>query len=114
MFFTGNYAPGNAKGLNKTFVETYVKTYGHNPDEQAALTWDAVRLLLQAIQNTGSLSGDLMRDRAAVKDALGRIKDFDGASGKISFAGNGDPSKCAVIVKIDDKGIFTEHDTVCP
>jgi branched-chain amino acid transport system substrate-binding protein len=114
LFFTGNYAPGNAKGLNKTFVETYVKTYGTNPDEPAALTWDAVRLLLQAIQNTGSLSGDLLRDRTAVKEALGKIKDFDGASGKISFDGNGDPSKCAVIVKIDEKGVFTEYDTVCP
>lgn len=114
LFFTGNYAPGNAKGLNKTFVETYVKTYGNNPDEPAALTWDAVRLLLQAIQNTGGLSGDLLRDRTAVKEALGKIKDFDGASGKISFDGNGDPSKCAVIVKIDEKGVFTEYDTVCP
>ncbi|MBU1565001.1 MAG: ABC transporter substrate-binding protein [Proteobacteria bacterium] len=114
LFFTGNYAPGNAKGLNKEFVETFSKAYGNNPDEPAALTWDAVRLLIQAIKNTGQLSGDLVRDRKAVKEALGQIKDFDGASGKISFDGNGDPSKCAVIVKIDEKGVFTAHDSVCP
>ena len=114
LFFTGNYAPGNAKGLNKEFVETYTKAYGSNPDEPAALTWDAVRLLIQAIKNTGQMSGDLVQDRKAVREALGKVKDFDGASGTISFAKTGDPSKCAVIVKIDEKGVLTAHDTVCP
>ena len=114
LFFTGNYAPGNAQGLNKVFVESYTKAYGSNPDEPAALTWDAVRLLLQAIKNTGGLTGDLIQDRVAVKEALAKIKDFDGATGKIGFDGNGDPSKCAVIVKIDEHGIFTFHDSVCP
>lgn len=114
LFFTGNYAPGNPQGLNKEFVETYIKAYGVNPDEPAALTWDAVRLLVQAIKNTGGLTGDLVRDRIAVQDALAKVKDFDGATGKIGFNGNGDPSKCAVIVKIDDNGVFTFHDSVCP
>ncbi|HBG18521.1 MAG TPA: branched-chain amino acid ABC transporter substrate-binding protein [Desulfobulbaceae bacterium] len=114
LFFTGNYAPGNAKGLNKSFVEAYTKAYGSNPDEPAALTWDAARLMVQAIKNTGGLTGDLVRDRVAVKDALAKVKDFDGATGKIGFDGNGDPSKCTVIVKIDENGVFTFHDSVCP
>jgi len=114
LFFTGNYAPGNAKGLNKSFVEAYTKAYGSNPDEPAALTWDAARLMVQAIKNTGGLTGDLVRDRTAVKDALAKVKDFDGATGKIGFDGNGDPSKCTVIVKIDENGVFTFHDSVCP
>ena len=114
LFFSGNYAPGNAKGLNKTFVEAYTKAYGLSPDEPAALTWDAARLMLQAIKNTGGLSGNLIADRLAVKESLAKTKDFDGATGKITFSGNGDPNKCAVIVKIDDKGVFTAHDTVCP
>jgi branched-chain amino acid transport system substrate-binding protein len=114
LFFSGNYAPGNAKGLNKTFVEAYTKAYGVNPDEPAALTWDAARLLLQAIKNTGGLSGNLVADRVAVKEALAKVKDFEGVTGKIGFDGNGDPNKCAVVVKIDDKGVFTHHETVCP
>lgn len=114
LFFTGNYAPGNAKGLNKTFVEAYTKAYGSSPDEPAALTWDAARMFVQAIRNTGGLSGDLVRDRVAVKEALARITDFEGATGKIGFDGNGDPKKCAVIVRIDEQGGFTFHDSVCP
>ena len=114
LFFTGNYAPGNAKGLNKSFVESYTKAFGTYPDEPAALTWDAVRLMIQAIKDTGGLSGNLIADRVAVKEALAKTKDFEGVTGKIGFDGHGDPNKCAVIVKIDDKGVFTFHDSICP
>lgn len=112
LFFTGNYAPGGATGINKEFVDAYKAAYGDNPDEPAALTWDAVRALLQAVKNAGSLSGNLIVDRVAVKDALVGVKNFDGASGMMSFNESGDPSKCAVIVKID-KGVFTFHESVC-
>ncbi len=114
LFFGGNYAPGKATGLNKEFVDAYVKVYKQNPDEPAALTWDAVRVLIEAIKRTGGLSGNLVKDRTLVRDALTKIQDFDGAAGKLSFNESGDPSKCVVIVKIDDKGVFTFHDSVCP
>jgi branched-chain amino acid transport system substrate-binding protein len=114
LFFTGNYAPGNAKGLNKEFVEAYIAAYGQNPDEPAALTWDALRVLVEAIKKTGGLSENLVKDRALVKDSLTNIQDFDGAAGKLSFNKTGNPSKCTVVVKIDDNGVFTFHDSVCP
>ncbi|MGB3209318.1 MAG: ABC transporter substrate-binding protein [Desulforhopalus sp.] len=114
LFFTGNYAPGNAKGLNKQFVDEYVKTYGENPDEPAALTWDAIRVLLEAIKQTGGLSGNLVNDRTLVKDTLTKIQKFDGAAGELSFNETGNPDKCVVVVKIDDEGVYTLHDTICP
>lgn len=114
LFFTGNYAPGNAKGLNKEFVEAYIAAYGQNPDEPAALTWDALRVLVEAIKKTGGLSENLVKDRALVKDSLTNIQNFDGAAGKLSFNETGNPSKCTVVVKIDDNGVFTFHDSVCP
>ncbi|MCP4337867.1 MAG: ABC transporter substrate-binding protein [Desulfobulbaceae bacterium] len=114
LFFTGNYAPGNAKGLNKEFVEAYIAAYGQNPDEPAALTWDALLVLVEAIKKTGGLSENLVKDRALVKDSLTNIQNFDGAAGKLSFNETGNPSKCTVVVKIDDNGVFTYHDSVCP
>ena len=40
---------------------------------------------------------------------------FEGITGTMSYDGkSGDPSKCAVIVKINDAGEFTFHETVCP
>jgi branched-chain amino acid transport system substrate-binding protein len=114
LFFTGNYAPGNAKGLNKVFVDTYKAAYGQMPDEPSALTWDALRVFIEAIKQTGGLSGNLVKDRELVKDSLTKIQNFDGATGKLSFNETGDPSKCVVVVKIDSNGIFTFHDSICP
>jgi branched-chain amino acid transport system substrate-binding protein len=114
LFFTGNYAPGNAKGINAKFVEVYKKTYGEYPDEPAALTWDAVRITIQAFKDTGGLSGNLVEDRKLVRNALVQIKGFDGATGSLTFNESGDPEKCAVVVKIDEEGIYTAHETVCP
>lgn len=112
LYFTGNYAPGGATGINKQFVDSYKAAYGENPDEPSALTWDATRVFIQAIKDAGSLSGNLINDRVTVKNAIINVKNFDGASGMMSFNESGDPSKCTVIVKIE-KGIFTFYDSVC-
>lgn len=113
LYFSGNYAPGGATGINKKFVDAYKAEYGSSPDEPAALTWDAVRALLQAIKDTGGLSDNLLANRVAVKNALVNVKNFDGASGMMSFNETGTPSKCAVIVKIQD-GVLNFHESVCP
>lgn len=113
LFFTGNYAPGNAKGLNKTFVDTFKKTYGDYPDEPAALTWDAVRAFVEAVKKSGKLTGSLLMDRKKIKDSLVALKGFDGAAGVMNFNAAGDPDKCAVVIKIES-GIFSFYDSVCP
>jgi len=70
-------------------------------------------ILLQAIQNTGGLTGDLAADREAVMNELGKVKDFIGITGKMTFTPEGDPIKCAVIVKIEG-GKFSFYDSACP
>ncbi|SHF93132.1 amino acid/amide ABC transporter substrate-binding protein, HAAT family (TC 3.A.1.4.-) [Desulfacinum infernum DSM 9756] len=114
LFFSTHYAAAGAKGATKEFIEKYKAKYGYVPDDVAALTWDATRLLLQAIQETGGLTGNLDKDREMVKDALAKVKDFDGITGKMTFTPEGDPIKCAVIVKISDQGEFEFYKSVCP
>lgn len=113
-FFSTHYAAAGAKGATKDFIEQYKAKYNYVPDDVAALTWDATRLLLQAIQNTDGLTGDLDKDRDAIKDQLVKIKDFEGITGKMTFTPEGDPIKCAVVVKISDKGEFEFYKSVCP
>jgi branched-chain amino acid transport system substrate-binding protein len=85
------------------------------PDDVAALTWDAFGLVQTAIQNCGTITGDLATDRKCVRDALAQIKDYQGITGNMTFTpGSGDPQKCAVIVKISDTGEFTFFKQVCP
>ncbi len=113
-FFSTHYAAAGAKGATKEFIDKYNAKYGYVPDDVAALTWDAINLMCEAIQNTGGLSGDIAKDRDAVKDKLTRVKDFDGITGKMTFSPGGNPTKCAVIVKISDKGEFEFFKSVCP
>ena len=114
LFFSTHYASAGATGATKEFIERYNKKYGYIPDDVGALTWDALRIVQAAIEGTGGLSGNLKKDREKVKDALASIKEFAGITGKMTFTPDGDPVKCAVIVRISDKGEFEFFKSVCP
>ncbi|MBF0480133.1 MAG: ABC transporter substrate-binding protein [Desulfovibrionaceae bacterium] len=113
FFFVTHYAAAGAQGATKDFIDKYQAAYTKTPDDVAALTWDAINLLLTGIKNAG-VTGDVAKDREAVKDALQKVKDFDGITGKMSFPSGGDPVKCAVVVKIDEQGKFSFFKSVCP
>ena len=114
LFFSTHYAAAGAKGATKTFIDRYQKEHGYVPDDVAALTWDAMRIVQTAIEGAGELSGDIKKDRKAVRDALATIKNFDGITGAMTFTEDGDPIKCAVIVRISDAGEFEFYKSVCP
>ncbi|MFZ5823428.1 MAG: ABC transporter substrate-binding protein [Bacillota bacterium] len=113
LFFSTHYAAAGATGATKEFIDRYNTKHGYVPDDVAALTWDALRLAQQAIKDTGGLSGQIKDDRKKVRDALAKIKDFDGITGKMTFTEEGDPIKAAVIVKINN-GQFEFYKHVAP
>ena len=114
LFFSTHYAAAGATGATKAFIDRYNKTYGYVPDDVGALTWDSLRLVQQAIENCGKITGKIEKDRQCVRDALAKIKAFDGITGKMTFTEEGDPLKCAVVVRISDKGEFEFFKSVCP
>jgi len=114
LFFSTHYAAAGAQGATKEFIERYEKKYGYTPDDVAALTWDSLRLVQTAIENSGKLTGKIKQDRKAVRDALAQIKNFKGITGDMTFTEEGDPIKCAVIVRISDKGEYEFYKSVCP
>jgi branched-chain amino acid transport system substrate-binding protein len=113
-FFTTHYAAAGATGATKAFIDRYTAKYGYVPDDVAALTWDSFLLIEQAIKNTGGLTGDLAKDRAAVRNALAAIEDFQGITGSMTFTDEGDPIKAAVIVRISETGEFEFYKFVEP
>jgi len=114
LFFSTHYAAAGAKGATKEFIERYENKYGYTPDDVAALTWDSLRLVQTAIENSGKITGKIKKDRKAVRDALAQIKNFKGITGDMTFTEEGDPIKCAVIVRISDKGEYEFYKSVCP
>ncbi|NIM95684.1 MAG: ABC transporter substrate-binding protein [Anaerolineales bacterium] len=114
LYFSTHYTAHGATGATKTFIERYKAAHGYTPNDVAALTWDTMLIAQEAIQACGNITGDLVVDRKCVRDALARITDFNGITGKITLTEDGDPIKCAVIVKISDAGEFTFYKQVCP
>ena len=114
LFFSTHYAAAGATGPTKAFIDRFKAKYGYVPDDVGALTWDALRIVQEAIQSCGEITGKIENDRKCVRDALARIKQFNGITGEMTFTEDGDPIKCAVIVKISNKGEFEFYKSVCP
>jgi branched-chain amino acid transport system substrate-binding protein len=114
LFFSTHYAAAGATGPTKAFIDRFKAKYGYVPDDVGALTWDALRIVQEAIQSCGKITGKIEKDRKCVRDALARIKQFKGITGEMTFTEDGDPIKCAVIVKISNKGEFEFYKSVCP
>jgi branched-chain amino acid transport system substrate-binding protein len=114
LFFSTHYAAEGATGATKEFIDKYNAKYGYVPDDVGALTWDAMNIVKQAIEDCGTITGDLETDRACVRDAMAKIDEFPGITGNMNFTQGNDPIKCAVIVKINDEGKFTFYKQVCP
>lgn len=111
VYFTTHALMDSELGTDgiKAFIEAYNTEYGHAPENAfAALGYDAVKLLADAIERAGST------DAAAVQAALLETTDFPGITGSITFAdGQHIPQKGVTLIKIAD-GKFTLEAEVVP
>lgn len=114
LYFSTHYAAAGATGATKAFIDRYNAKHGYIPDDVGALTWDTMLIVQKAIQDCGTITGDIAKDRECVRDAMAKIKNFEGITGTMTFTEQGDPIKCAVIVKISDAGEFEFYKQVCP
>ncbi len=113
-FFSTHWAVAGAKGEAKKFIDRFKSKYGYAPGDVAALAWDSAHLLQKAIENCGKLTGNLDKDRKCIRDGLANISEYQGITGKMKFNKEGDPIKCAVIVRINDKQQFAFYKQACP
>ena len=114
QYFSTHYAAAGAKGATKEFIDKYKKRYGYVPDDVAALTWDAIGIVTEAIQKVGKVDSNTRKMRKAIRDNMAAIKEFNGITGKMRFDDQRNPIKCAVIVEIGANGDFTFKESVCP
>ncbi len=114
LFYSSHYAAAGAVGKTREFIENYKVKYGYVPDDVGALTWDSLGIVQKAIEDCGKLTGNIEKDRECVRKAMANIKKFPGITGEMTFTEEGDPIKCAVIVRISDKGEYEFYKSVCP
>lgn len=106
-FFSTHFSADNQSPLVQGFIEKYKAKYGTVPDCQAALGYDTVKILANAINKAGST------DPLAIRDAVAATKDFQGVSGNISLDANRNATKSAVVQTIGD-GKFKFVESVEP
>jgi branched-chain amino acid transport system substrate-binding protein len=101
-------ATGGTDGIKK-FIADYKAEYGNDPENAfAALGYDTVNLLVDAIKRAGST------DSAAVKSAIESTKDFPGITGAITFSPDSHvPQKGVTVIAVKD-GKFTLGAEVVP
>jgi branched-chain amino acid transport system substrate-binding protein len=79
------------------FVHEYKQRYGNlPPDAHAALAYDAMRVLADAIARAHTTDGPQLRD------ALAQTKDFSGVTGVINMDADRNAVKPAVVLKLED------------
>ena len=85
----------------KAFVDGFKGVYNRNPGIIEAVAYDSTMMVFQSMRQTAS---DLRRD---IKQALLKITDFDGVSGRTHFLANGEAQKTMTMLRIQ-KGRFVE------
>lgn len=92
-YYSNHYANDATTGAVKVFVDAYTKKYNHAPTAFAALGYDSLYMIKDAILAAGSA------DSAAVKDALLKTNGTY-VTGNITFDANRNPVKSAVMMEL--------------
>lgn len=114
LFFSAHFGPLGAEGKAKEFVDKYRQRYGTLPSNHSALGYDAASLLIQAISKIDKIERNIFVTREKVRVEFSKIADFQGVSGLFNMDSSGNPSKSAVIIRIDEDGNFKSYTTVKP
>ena len=93
-FFSGHFSPDTHEPTARAFVDTYESIYDATPTGGVAVSYDAVKLLFEAIERAGSLDPDEVRQQLAA------TKNYIGATTIASYDENRHPTKSAVIFTI--------------
>ena len=93
-YFSNHYSVEDPSPAVRAFVDDYRRAYGADPDSIAALSYDAARLIADAMRRAGSTEGK------RVRDALAATQDFPGVTGRITMDADRNPVKPAVILKV--------------
>lgn len=95
-YFSGHFSPDTNEPNARAFVDTYMSVYESTPTGGVAVSYDAVKLLFEAIERAGSLDAD------AIREQLAATENYIGATNIARYNENRQPTKSAVIFTIKD------------
>lgn len=107
-YISNHYSADDPSATIQQFVHTYRQRYGNlTPDAHAALAYDALNFLAEAIERAGSTEGVKLRE------SLAATQNFAGVTGIISMDRDRNAVKPAVVLKLED-GRYIYQETIQP
>ena len=106
-FISNHYSVDDPSPAIQKFVADFKARNGAAPDALAALGYDAMRVLADAIKRAGTTEGPKLRD------AINTTKDFPGVTGTITIDAARNAVKPAVVLKLQNTK-YVYQETVYP
>jgi branched-chain amino acid transport system substrate-binding protein len=108
-FYANHYFYADPAPVVRDFVEHYKQRYGVVPDALAALGYDAMKVLADAMKRAGGkLDGDSLRN------AIGATKNFSGVTGNITLGPDRNPIGKKIIIEEIKGGQLTLRKSIDP
>lgn len=107
VYFSAHYTSLDQDAKVQSFITNYKAKYNKEPNTFAALSYDTVYMLADAIERAGSTDSD------AITKALEQTKDFEAVTGSITIDEMHNPVKSANVIKLKD-GVAVEATKVKP
>lgn len=106
-YFSNHFSKESNDPKVADFVKAYREKYRTDPDALAALGYDSLKLLADAMKRAGTT------EPSKVTAALAATKDFAGVTGAITLDAHRNPDKPAVILQVKN-GKFAYVETIAP
>ncbi|WP_233427086.1 ABC transporter substrate-binding protein [Halobacteriovorax marinus] len=97
-YISSHFAPDDKDPRVQAFVKEYEAAYGQKPGAMAALGYDGILVMANAISNAKSTK------RSDIQAAILATKGFVGVTGAITIDGNRNASKSAVVLETTPSG----------
>ncbi|MFA5524060.1 MAG: ABC transporter substrate-binding protein [Tissierellales bacterium] len=96
VYYSSHYSPLEDSEIVLNFQKNFKEKYGKEPDAFNALGYDLAYFLVDALDRTGEVNSERLRD------SLASTIDFTGVTGNISIDENHNPVKSATIIEMKD------------
>ena len=106
-YISNHYSVDDPSPAIQKFVADYNGRYSKRPDALAALGYDAMKVLADAIKRSGTTEGPQLRD------AIAQTQNFPGVTGTITLDAQRNAVKSAVVLKLQDQK-FVYQETIYP
>ena len=98
-FYSHQWHPDMPGEAGPAMAQAYQQAHGQAPAAPAVAAYDAIGLLVQAIEEQGAT------DPESIRRGLAAIGRYEGASGIMEYRGSGDPIRSAVMLRLQGETV---------